>query len=351
MALERFAIHDLRVNVLPRMTDQAETFFVVVNYNAARARAAWAQVRRVLGENGVRFDVHEAKGAGDAQRSAREALRAGYRTIAVVGGDGTLGEVVTGFFEPEDEGATTEATTMVPARINAEAVLAVLPAGTGNDFARGLTGERASLERWLERLIKHSRRDVSATTTRAVDVLRGTIGDDARPFFCLNAATLGIGAQVAGRVAAQGNLVRQFPGEARFALAAVQALARWRARNVSVRVDDGEAFECATNLVAVANSPFAGGGMMFSPEARTDDGLLDVVTACRLTRRALVREMTRIHSGGHVKNPRVRIWRGERVRIEHLTPADALAVEADGDVRGHTPLEFRVLAGALKVVV
>jgi diacylglycerol kinase (ATP) len=115
-------------------------------------------------------------------------------------------------------------------------------------------------------------------------------------------------------------------------------------------VDDGEAFECATNLVAIANSPYAGGGMMFSPEARTDDGLLDVVTACRLTRRSLIREMTRIHSGGHVENPRVRIIRGRHVRIEHLTPADALAVEADGDVRGHTPLEFRVLPGALRVV-
>jgi diacylglycerol kinase (ATP) len=116
-------------------------------------------------------------------------------------------------------------------------------------------------------------------------------------------------------------------------------------------LDHGEAFECATNLVAVVNSPFAGGGMMFSPEARVDDGLLDVVTACQLTRASLIREMARIHSGGHVKNPNVYISRGERVRIEHLSEEDALAVEADGDVRGHTPLEFRVLAGALKVVI
>ncbi|HEX8131002.1 MAG TPA: diacylglycerol kinase family protein [Pyrinomonadaceae bacterium] len=332
------------------MTVQAKTF-VVVNYNAARARAAWAQVGRVLAESGVRFDAHEAKEAGDAQRSAREALRAGYRTIAVVGGDGTLGEVVSGFFEPERPGVTlSPSATTSPVRVNDEAVLAVLPAGTGNDFARGQDGERASLERWLKRLIEHSRQDGRAANTRAVDLLRGTIGKDARPFFCLNAATLGIGAEVAHRVAAQGGLVRQFPGEARFALAAVQALARWRARSVSVRVDEGEAFECATNLVAVANSPYAGGGMMFSPEARTDDGLLDVVTACHLTRRSLVREMTRIHSGGHILNPRVRISRGARVRIEHLTDGDALPVEADGDVRGHTPLEFRVLAGALRVV-
>jgi YegS/Rv2252/BmrU family lipid kinase len=336
------------------MTQQAETF-VVVNYSAARARAAWAHVRGVLSQSEVRFEAHEARGAGDAQSAARAALRAGYGTIAVVGGDGTLGEVVSGFFEPED--ARTDTTmaasmTTAPTQINARAALAVLPAGTGNDFARGLEGARASLERWLERLLRHSRRDEqTTTTTRAVDVLRGTIGDDARAFFCLNAATLGIGAEVAGRVTAQVDLVRRLPGEARFALAALQSLARWRARRVRVRVDEQEAFECQTNLIAIANSPYAGGGMMFSPAARLDDGLLDVVIASQLTRASLIREMTRIHSGGHVKNPHVRISRGTRVRIEHLTDGDALAVEADGDVRGHTPLEFRVLAGALRVVI
>ncbi|HEY0099596.1 MAG TPA: diacylglycerol kinase family protein [Pyrinomonadaceae bacterium] len=336
------------------MTDRTETF-VVVNYNAARARVAWTQIERVLRERGVRFRAHEAKEAGDAQHAAREALRAGYGTIAVVGGDGTLGEVVSGFFARETGGVhTTQATTTTtPARINDEAALAILPAGTGNDFARGLEGGRASLERWLERLVEHSLRGDGERTTRAVDVLHGSIGEeDARQtFFCLNAATLGIGAEVAGRVAAQGDAVRRLPGEARFALAAIKSLASWRRRRVRIRLDDAEAFECETNLVAVANSPFAGGGMMFSPGARVDDGLLDVVTASRLTRASLIREMTRIHSGGHVKNPHVSIARAVRVRIEHLTDGDALAVEADGDVRGHTPLEFRVLAGALRVVV
>jgi diacylglycerol kinase (ATP) len=334
------------------MNDQAETF-IIINYNAARARAAWAHARSVLLERGVRFDALEARAQGDAQKAAREALGTGYKTIAVVGGDGTLGEVVTGFFERENARASlTAAAKTVPEMVNAGAALALLPAGTGNDFARGLEGTRASLEHWLERLINHAhRRESETTTTRAVDVLHGVIGEDARPFFCLNAATLGIGAEVAGRVASQGQTVRQFSGEARFALAAMAAIAHWRSRRVRVQVDDAEAFESETNLVAIVNSPFAGGGMMFSPEARIDDGLLDVVTASRLTRATLVREMTRIHSGGHVKNPRVRILRAKRVRIEHLSPADALAVEADGDVRGHTPLELRVLAGALRVVI
>jgi diacylglycerol kinase (ATP) len=200
-------------------------------------------------------------------------------------------------------------------------------------------------------------------TTRAVDVLHGTAmttggaaggttaGGGARSFLCLNAVTLGVGAEVAARVAAQGSLARRLPGEARFALAAAAGIARWRERRVRVRVDGGEARELRTNLIAVVNSRFAGGGMMFSPEARVDDGLLDVVTAARLTRATLVREMARIHAGGHVSNPRVRIERGARVRVEPVGEGDALPVEADGDVRGRTPLDLFVMPRALRVVI
>ncbi len=327
------------------MATQLE-LFVIVNYNAARAQAAWAHVRSALTSAGIPFAAHEARHVGDAQARAQLALHEGYRTIAVIGGDGTLSEVAAGFFTREQ---TIE---QPPVAVNARAALAVLPGGTGNDFARSLEGRRASLEHWLARLIAHCQRQSDDNTTRTVDLLHGVAMTDAglRTFLCLNAATLGIGAEVAGRVAAQGEFVRRLSGEARFALAAVAALARWRLRRLRVQVDDDAVVECRTNLAAVANSPFAGGGMMFAPAARVDDGQLDVVTACDISRAVVVRELTRIHTGGHLANPRVRVTRGTRVRIAHLSPDDALAIEADGDVRGHTPVEFRVLSGVLRVV-
>jgi diacylglycerol kinase family enzyme len=373
--------------------------FVIVNHSAARARAAWLEVRRELAGAGVSFDAHEARAFGDARSSARAALEAGYHTLAVVGGDGTLSEVVNGFFASEDEDdrgviesdvndtliksdaddtPRSETINSANARaINPAATLAVLPAGTGNDFARALEGQRASLPHWIARLIAHCRADVSASatgdgdarldgeTTRCVDVLRGVVaasrdesetfrdmGDArVRTFFCLNAVTLGVGAEVAARVATQGHLARKLSGETRFALAALPALARWRERRVRVRVGDEEARELGTNLIAVVNSRFAGGGMMFSPEARVDDGLLDVVMASRLSRTALAREMLRVHAGGHVRNPRISIVRATRVSIEPVTEHDALPVEADGDVRGMTPLKLSVVPRALRVVI
>jgi diacylglycerol kinase family enzyme len=90
---------------------------------------------------------------------------------------------------------------------------------------------------------------------------------------------------------------------------------------------------------------------MLSPKAQIDDGKLDVVTACGLTRAAVSRELLRIHSGGHVANPKVRITQGTRVIVETFTPQDVLLIEADGNVRGRTPGEFRIMPAALRFVV
>jgi diacylglycerol kinase family enzyme len=105
------------------------------------------------------------------------------------------------------------------------------------------------------------------------------------------------------------------------------------------------------NLTAVANALYAGGGMMLSPHAKIDDGKLDVVTAPGLNRREIVRELARIHKGGHVANPKVRIVQGKGVSIETFSPEDAMRIEADGNVRGVTPVEFRVMPQALRLVV
>jgi diacylglycerol kinase (ATP) len=105
------------------------------------------------------------------------------------------------------------------------------------------------------------------------------------------------------------------------------------------------------NLAAVANALYAGGGMMLCPAARFDDGKLDVVTACGLTRAGVVRELLRIHSGGHVANPRVTITQGQVVRIETFSPEDAMPLEADGNVRGFTPVQFLLMPHALRFVM
>lgn len=329
--------------------------FVVVNSRAARARAAWPRLRDALKDSGVRFEACEPSTPRETEEATRAALTEGFSTVAVVGGDGTLSAAASGYFEPCDSLAGGES----PRAINQSAALALLPAGTGDDFARGLSGgRREPVESWLARLIAHCRADPDdehvglhpAESARGVDVLLGSVDGGGRRFVCVNAVTIGIGAEVASRVAAQGDSIKRLPGEARFALAAIRSLFEWRNRRVRVRVDEGQWTECATNLLAVVNGAYAGGGMNFSPRASLTDGLLDVLTVNGLSRATLVRELARVHSGGHLSNPKIKLTHATRVRVETVDARDALGVEADGDPRGHTPADFRVIPSALRVV-
>ncbi len=315
---------------------------IIINNVAAKARRAWPLVKRRLETAGIEFDSYETTQAGDATTRTRDALKSGAEAIAVVGGDGTLSEAAEGFFE------FGNALDAPPVSINPNAVLAILPAGTGDDFARGLARRRAPLDFWIDLLAQHCRD--AHLHKRTVDVLFGRCNNFSKPFICLNASTMGIGGETATRVAAQGPLLRKFSGEARFAAAALASIAHWRERSVRIVIDDKEVIEGQMNLAAVANGLYAGGGMMLSPDARNDDGKLDVITASNLSRVKVLRELGRIHKGGHIANPNVQIRQGSYVRIETFAPEDAMPIEVDGNVKGATPVDFQVLPAALNFV-
>jgi YegS/Rv2252/BmrU family lipid kinase len=316
---------------------------IIINNAAAKARKAWPVVRGSFEAAALSFDFHETLQPDDATTRIREALRSGVNTVAVIGGDGTLSEAAQGFFE------FSKRVEDVPSQINPDACLAILPAGTGDDFARSEMGRREPLEKWIDIFVSYCRAPAK-TSVRMVDVLYGLCDEYTTPFICLNASTMGIGGETAARVAGQGKFMRRFSGEGRFAAAALAALAGWRERRVRVSIDDNEVIEGPMNLVGVANALYAGGGMMLSPNAKIDDGKLDVVTASGLSRANIVRELTRIHTGGHVLNPKVKIVQGQGVSIETFSAEDAMLVEADGNVRGVTPVEFQVIPRALRFV-
>lgn len=315
---------------------------IIVNNAAAKAQRVWPAIRARLDKENVTYQLYETTSAGDATTQTRRALTGGASTIAVVGGDGTLSEVAEGFFEFNDD------LSLPPRRVSESAALAILPAGTGDDFARGLQEGRAPIDKWLDLLVAYTRGE---RESKPIDALYGLCNNFERAFVCVNASTMGIGGETGGRVAAQGSFMRLFSGEFRFLVAAVGALAAWRERRVRVTLDGEVVADGPMNLVGVANGLFAGGGMKLSPEARVDDGKLDVVTASGLSRANIVKELSRVHTGGHVKNAKVMIKQGRVVKIETFLEQDAMPLEADGNVKGVTPVQFQVLTGALKFVI
>jgi diacylglycerol kinase (ATP) len=319
-----------------------EKVLVIINNAASKARRLWPGIKEQLIAAGIDFKAHETTHAGDATLTARKALSNGVKTVAVVGGDGTISEAAEGFFSIDRASS--------PAPINPDATLSILPAGTGNDFARGLLDRRAPIDEWAQRFIAYLQRPDDANV-RSVDVGYGRNDQNPSGFIFVNVATLGIGPEVASGVAGQNGLLKKLSGEARFTAAACRALAAWRERSLRITMDSSQSVELTSNLIAVANSIYAGGGMKFAPGALIDDGLFDLLIASRLNRIGIIRELPRIRSGGHLSNPRVQVHQCADVRIEHLRSSDPLMIEADGNLRGTTPANFTTIAKALRVLV
>ncbi|HEV7397352.1 MAG TPA: diacylglycerol kinase family protein, partial [Pyrinomonadaceae bacterium] len=187
---------------------------IIINNAAARAREAWPIVRARLEQSGIVFDFVETTAPGDAALRARAAYESGNSLVAVVGGDGTLSEAAGGYFNGLGDGGLRS--------INPNAALSILPSGTGNDFARTLTGQRKPLSFWIDNLVDYCR-DPKEEKTRVIDVIRVRTDGFRRSLICINASTLGLGGETASRVAAQGASMRKLSGELRFVTAAMGA--------------------------------------------------------------------------------------------------------------------------------
>jgi YegS/Rv2252/BmrU family lipid kinase len=279
-----------------------------------------ARVREALGS----LEVEHTQAPRDAERIAREAVRAGVERILVAGGDGTLSEVVTG---------------LLAAGLGGYAVLGLLPLGTGGDFARSL-GVPVDLDGALAGL--------AAGKVRPVDAARVSYRDGAGRVctrYLVNVASLGVSGLVT-------QLVNQAPkllgGRLSFLIGTLRALARWRCRPVTLEVDGQVVFEGPIVLAAVANGRYFGGGMQVAPQALIDDGLLEVVVVPELSRLELLRKLPRIYAGTHLEDPAIGLHRGRK--LEARAEPGSVPVEIDGEPLGTLPLTVEVLPGALSVI-
>jgi diacylglycerol kinase (ATP) len=211
-------------------------------------------------------------------------------------------------------------------------------------------GGRSPLDGWIKRLVTHCKRSTpDASTTRVVDTIYAEVNGTPKRFVCLNAATIGVSADVAARVSRQGGMKRRLPGELRFGIEGVHALRAWRNHAVQLTADE-HSVACHTSLIVVANGIFVGGGMKVAPGARVDDGKLDALTVCNLSRLQVLRQFRHLYSGKHVKDQKIVMLSGSQVRVETVDGAPALPIEADGDVRGQTPATFRIIPSSLRIV-
>jgi YegS/Rv2252/BmrU family lipid kinase len=311
--------------------------YLVVNPRSASGATARhfdeiaAAVRGSLGECAHGF----TEGPRHATELTRAALRSGAGLVVAIGGDGTINEVVNGFFEPLRPGEA--ARPIAPG-----AALAILPRGTGGDFRRtlGLDGE---LSKSAARLRVQPRR----VDLGRVDYTERSGAVASRLF--INVSGAGVGARI---VAISNAGSKALGGKLTFLLASLRGLANWSDVPVRAILDGGPAEELSITSFSVANGRFFGGGMEVAPEARIDDGLFHVTIWSGFGLSDFILKAGRMYDGSHVKLPGTRVATAKTVRLERGAKARPgasadVAVEADGEDLGHLPADYTIVPGAL----
>jgi YegS/Rv2252/BmrU family lipid kinase len=284
---------------------------LIVNPAAGGGRAlrALPRAEHALAACGLRVHVERTRDIEHARALAASAARAG-EVAAALGGDGLVGALADGLRESGGDG-----------------LLAILPGGRGNDFARTLGIPRDAVG--AAALIANGRE-------RAIDL--GVCGD--RAF--VGIASCGFDSD-ANRIA---NATR-VPGDAAYVYGALRALAGWRAARFELELD-GEPLVHVGYSVAAANGRRYGGGMVLAPGASLDDGAFDVVTVADVPRRRFLRGLPRVFRGTHVANDEVAVRRASELRIAADRP---FTLYADGDPIAELPATVRTAPAAVRVIV
>ncbi len=277
---------------------------IIRNPAAGRGRALkqWDAVARKLRDAGTVYDEVVTHRPWEASEIAeREA--GNYERIIAAGGDGTVHEVMNGMM-----------------RAGSAAALGVLPLGTGNDFTKLLS-----------------------SGVGVVDVSRISAGHDSRYF--ANGMDIGFGAHAARNLT---RVPRFLTGFGAYLGALVLTLVKYPQLHVRIQLDDAPAFELTTAMTAVMNGTTFGGGFRVCPDARPDDSLLDLLLVGPVGRWEILQLASKIMSGAHTGDRRLRMLRTRRLCIESSEP---MLVETDGELAFDDArrLEIVLLPGALKV--
>jgi YegS/Rv2252/BmrU family lipid kinase len=238
----------------------------------------------------------------------------------VVGGDGSVYEVVNGVAEAGD------------------VEIAVIPRGTGWDFAR---------THRIPRRVEDAIATALDGDVREIDLGRATFrtwaGDEATAYFA-NVGSAGISGAIAQRA---NETSKALGGKISYYWATLAVYFGWQTDVMRVSVDD-ESREGRMIDVVVANGRYIAGGMMLCPEAEPDDGIFDTLLIGDVTTRDLLFVLPKTYRGKHLPHPRLELLRGRTVSVEADEP---LPIELDGEQPGTTPVRFEIAPGALRVRV
>jgi diacylglycerol kinase (ATP) len=305
----------------------SEEWFVIVNPNAGRRKGEkdWLEIARLLTEAGIRFTNVFTEHKGHAVKLTSKYIETGYKNIIVVGGDGTLNEVVNAVFLQKHY-QTNEIT------------LAMIPVGTGNDWCR-MFGIPLNYKQAVSFIIRGRTfiQDAGKVTFYSSENLKKTR-------YFINMAGMGYDALVAkktNQLKEQGK-IRPFS----YLLNLVTSLFSYHSAESIVKFD-GRSVDVSIFSMSVGICQFNGGGMRQAPNAIPDDGLFDLTIIAKVTKFEVFKNIRKLFDGSFIHLPQVSVYTAAMIDVESELP---LFLEVDGESLGHTPLHYEVVPLSIKII-
>ncbi|GAB4861681.1 Sphingoid long-chain bases kinase 2, mitochondrial [Ancistrocladus abbreviatus] len=278
------------------------------------------------------YNIFESLTAGPSHAIdiTREAIRDGADAVIAVGGDGTLHEVVNGFFwcgKPVSSQDQRDAHTTA---------LGLIPLGTGSDFARTL-GWRNDPHEAVERIAKGLRSwiDVGVIT-----------GDNGEPHHFINIADIHLSAKsgyYASRYKRFGNLC--------YVIGTLQAFMGHCNQDLRIKIDDGD-WEIYSQVTAlcIGNAKYFGGGMKICPNAEPSSGNFEVVVLQDFKWYDFILKLHRLYNGTHFSLKNVTSRRAHSILVEEISGCGIIHVQSDGEHLGFLPRKFCILSGVIQML-
>ena len=307
---------------------------IIVNPRSASGSTMdkWATTVSELRAHFGPFSVEFTKAPGDAIDIAETAANAGRKFIVACGGDGTINEVANGIL-----------------RSGSDAELGVLPSGTGGDFRRTLGLPLSTREAAVA---------LRNGETKTIDVGRVTFqgfDGEATSRYFVNVSSFGLAAHVIKRVKSTKAFdwlpLDALRGKANFAVSAFHEVLDLNPDTVRISIDDGPEKTLQTIVFCVANSRFFGGGMMIAPDAKLNDGFLDIVNIGDISTAKVIRKGYTLYRGTHHKLDEVNIATARKIAVAASDPSNEILIETDGELPGKLPATFEIVPAALRVRV
>ncbi len=316
------------IQYFKQMQNEQHKWFVIVNPTAGGGRGLddLPQISKYLRDRHILCEPVFTEHKFHATELAVSAVKEGYRRIIVVGGDGTLHEVVNGLFIQQE---------VAPS----EVLLAVIGVGTGNDWLRtfGISGRYQDAVKAIAEEYSFLQ-DVGVVTYNEAHYRQSR--------YFANVGGVGFDAFVVKRIAHLKKKCRT--SRWRYLWSTIRSFFKYKNTGMKVWIDDKLVYNNLLMSIAIGICKYNGGGMQQLPHAIADDGMLDLSLIKPVHFWHILFRFHYLFNGGIYRIGHILQQRGQKIRIES---SPEVSVEVDGEPLGETPLEFTVLSKAIRIVV